>query len=137
MKTLLAAGAALILVTSVTPVLAANKSKADLNHDGHVSAQELESRKVSKLMRSDRDGDGRISRAEWQTMMDRRAQRHGPSMKASKPGKDKFAKLDMNRDGFITPDEISQAAQRKFARRGANSNNAPAGQMDPAAAAPR
>jgi len=136
MKQLLAAGAALMLATAVTPAFALNTAKADLNHDGHVTPQEMQQRKVAKLMRADRDGDGRVSRAEYQAMMDRRAQRH-PSMKANKPGKDKFAKLDLNRDGFITPDEAAQAAQRKFARRAAaNQGYAPA-QANAGPAAPR
>lgn len=114
MKTLLIAGAALLLAGSATSAFAGDKAKAryDHNGDGQLSAQEMQTKKVAKLMRWDRDGDGRVSRGEYQAMMERRA----ASGRAGKPGKDKFAKFDLNRDGFVTGDEIAERAARKFGR---------------------
>ena len=61
-------------------------------------------------MRLDRDGDGRISHGEYSAMIQRRRASKG------RGGKDKFAKLDLNRDGFVTQDEIADRLARKYAR---------------------
>jgi hypothetical protein len=53
-------------------------------------------------MRSDTDGDGRISRAEAEAAGSRRSSEW-------------FDKLDLNQDGYVTQDEINQA---KESRRG-------------------
>lgn len=116
MKTMLiAAGAALLIAGASTSAFAGDKAKAsyDRNGDGQMSVQELQDKKIAKLMRWDRDGDGRISRDEYGAMMQRRAARHGDNAKA---GKDKFAKFDLNGDGFISTDEVADRASRKFAR---------------------
>ena len=47
-------------------------------------------------MRADTDGDGRVSRAEAETA-------------SSKKSTEWFDKLDTNKDGYVTQDEISQA----------------------------
>jgi Ca2+-binding EF-hand superfamily protein len=112
MKTVLfAAAAALLMAGAAAPAFAGEKGKArfDTDGDGRMSVQERQAKKVGKLMRLDRDGDGRISHAEYQVMIQRASQK-------GRGGKDKFAKLDLNRDGFVTHDEIADRLQRKFAR---------------------
>ena len=47
-------------------------------------------------MRADKDGDGRVSRAEFTAAGDQRSN-------------DWFDKLDLNKDGYVTSDEIKQA----------------------------
>ena len=112
MKTLLfAAAAAMLVAGTAAPAFAGAKGKArfDSNGDGQLSMQERQSKKMAKLMRLDRDGDGRISHAEYSVMVERAAGK-------GRGGKDKFAKLDLNRDGFVTHDEIADRLQRKYAR---------------------
>ena len=122
MKTLLFAAAALIAVGAAAPAFAGEKGKArfDANGDGAMSMQERQSKKMTRLMRLDRDGDARISHAEYSVMSQRAAQ------KGRGGGKDKFAKLDLNRDGFVTQDEIADRLARKFARAGNGAGVAPA-----------
>ncbi len=51
-------------------------------------------------MRADTDGDGRVSRAEAEAA-------------GSKRSTDWFDKLDMNKDGFVTHDEMRQAKETR------------------------
>lgn len=51
-------------------------------------------------MRADKDGDGRVSRAEFTAAGDQRAN-------------DWFDKLDLNKDGYITPDEMQKARETR------------------------
>ena len=51
-------------------------------------------------MRADTDGDGRVSRAEAEAA-------------GSKRSTDWFDKLDMNKDGFVTQDEMRQAKETR------------------------
>lgn len=53
-------------------------------------------------MRADKDGDGRVSRAEFAAAGDQRAN-------------DWFDKLDLNKDGYLTPDEMKQARETRHA----------------------
>jgi hypothetical protein len=111
MKTLLFAAAAVLALGAAAPAFAGEKGKArfDTDGDGRLSAQERQSKKIGKLMRLDRDGDGRISHNEYSVMVQRASAK-------GRPGKDKFAKLDLNRDGFVTQDEIADRLARKYAR---------------------
>ena len=54
-------------------------------------------------MRADTDGDGRVSRAEAEAA-------------GSKRSSDWFDKLDLNKDGYVTQDEMRQARKRVAAR---------------------
>jgi len=51
-------------------------------------------------MRADKDGDGRVSRAE-------------ATAAASERATEWFDKLDLNKDGYITQDEINQARETR------------------------
>jgi Ca2+-binding EF-hand superfamily protein len=52
------------------------------------------------IMRADKDGDGKVSRAE-------------AAAAATSKSDEWFDKLDLNKDGFITPDEIKQAHEAR------------------------
>jgi EF-hand domain pair/EF hand len=69
------------------PVSAGDKPRSDAPHDA---------------MRADTDGDGRVSRAE------------ATAAGAERSG-EWFDKLDLNKDGYVTPDEIKQARETRTA----------------------
>ena len=58
-------------------------------------------------MRADKDGDGRVSRDEANTA-------------ATERSNEWFDKLDLNKDGYVTPEETRQARET---RRGGNARN--------------
>jgi hypothetical protein len=120
MKTMLIAGAAILMATTATTALARDRVKpsADRNGDGQVSLQERQDERVSRLMRWDRDGDGKISRVEYGALAERRAARQGDTAQADgrKGGRDLFAKLDRDGDGFVSGGEIRERIARKYAR---------------------
>jgi Ca2+-binding EF-hand superfamily protein len=69
--------------------------KIDTNHDGKLTADEIEAAHreaaAKHFAAKDTDKDGRLSRAEVAKMPDAM-----------------FARLDANHDGFLTPDELAQ-----------------------------
>jgi Ca2+-binding EF-hand superfamily protein len=69
--------------------------KIDTNHDGKLTADELEAAhreaQAKHFAAKDTDKDGKLSRAEVAKMPDAM-----------------FARLDANHDGFLTPDELAQ-----------------------------
>jgi hypothetical protein len=121
MKTILIAGAALLMTATTTSALARDRVKptADRNGDGQVSMQERQDERVSRLMRWDRDGDGRLSQVEYDALAARRAAKQGSDTAQAngrKGGKDLFARYDRDGDGFISGDEIRERIARKYAR---------------------
>jgi len=56
-----------------------------------------------QFMKADTDGDGRVSRAE-------------AAAAADKHVSEWFDKLDLNKDGYVTPDEIKQAHEARRAQ---------------------
>ena len=88
------------------PRIAQNFDAIDTNRDGQLSADEM--RAFHQKMRAtkaaehfkqiDKDGDGRISKAE--------AQAGAPRLAAH------FEQIDANGDGFVTPEEMRAAHQR-------------------------
>jgi len=88
------------------PRIAQNFDAIDANRDGQLSSDEM--RAFHQKMRAakgaehfkqlDKDGDGRISKAE--------AQANAPRMAAH------FDQIDANGDGFVTPEEMRAAHQR-------------------------
>jgi Ca2+-binding EF-hand superfamily protein len=87
------------------PMIAKHFDEIDANHDGQITSDELrayhqamrEGRKekgAERFQKLDADGDGRISRAEAQA---------SPRLAAH------FDELDVNKDGFLTPDEMKAA----------------------------
>jgi hypothetical protein len=87
MKQTLTTCAIAIAALLAGPAIAGDGPRGDSRHD---------------VMRADTDGDGRVSRAE------------ATAASAERSG-EWFDKLDLNKDGFVTQDEIDQARE---ARRG-------------------
>jgi Ca2+-binding EF-hand superfamily protein len=72
--------------------------KIDTNHDGQLSGDEIQAAHreaaAKHFAAKDTDKDGKLSRAEVAKMPDAM-----------------FARIDANKDGFLTPDELAQAHQ--------------------------
>ena len=86
----------------------------DLDHDGKVTLQELRKSRAEggPLARLDTNKDGRISRAEFDAMAQRMAERGGPDAPARSQGM--WAALDTDKDGFISRAERDAAQVRRF-----------------------
>ncbi len=87
---------------------------ADANRDGVTTRQEAIAAADARFSRIDRDGDGRITRAE------RVARKARPATGADHrpaPGHDrKFGRMDADRDAVVTRDEMRRHATRRFDR---------------------
>jgi hypothetical protein len=126
MRTLLIAAAAVAALGAAAPALAST-AKMDANGDGKVSLQEMQQRRLAKVMRLDVNRDGRLTRAEYAATMTRRFQAKGmDAARAQAKAEKLFAKSDKNGDGFVTPDEIRQVTAKRFARMGGGSGYIPA-----------
>jgi hypothetical protein len=79
---------------------------------GKVTLQQFQARQASHMMRMDTDHDGRISLAEWTAWHEAHPGRNGAPFDPARS----FARLDLNHDGFITPDEIASMAAKRYAR---------------------
>jgi Ca2+-binding EF-hand superfamily protein len=81
------------------PMIAKHFDEIDANHDGQITADELrafhEKRRAEQFKKVDTNGDGKISKAE--------AQANAPRLY------EHFDQLDINKDGFLTPDELKAA----------------------------
>jgi len=84
---------------SAHPKLAKHFDQIDTNKDGQLSADELRAAHAKgaamKLKAIDKDGDSRISRAEAEAKSPRLAQN--------------FDRLDTNKDGYLSKDELAAA----------------------------
>jgi Ca2+-binding EF-hand superfamily protein len=92
------------------PRLLQNFDAIDANRDGQITADELrafhqarrEAHRAEQWKKLDTDGDGRISKAE--------AQANAPRLF------EHFDQLDLDKDGFLTPDELKGAHRHRAAR---------------------
>jgi EF-hand domain/EF hand len=114
-------GSAVLVLACATAALA--QAPGDNDGDGRISLQEYQQRAAERFARLDRDGDGYLDRNEL-----RGPREHGPGgrgaafggadadgdgalslaeIQAVRPGMtaERFAELDTNHDGLITPDE--------------------------------
>jgi Ca2+-binding EF-hand superfamily protein len=88
---------------SALPMISKHFDEIDTNHDGQLTIEELRAfhakQRASRWKKIDTDGDGRISRAEAQANAPRLAEH--------------FDELDLNKDGYLTPDELQMAHPRR------------------------
>jgi Ca2+-binding EF-hand superfamily protein len=85
----------------------------DTNHDGKVTFDEFKAMNAGRMMeRLDANKDGRISKAEFQVMVDRISQFGGPDAQAR--AAERWARDDKNKDGFLSRAEIEAASKRRF-----------------------
>jgi len=78
----------------------------------NLTLQQFQARQVAALMRMDTDHDGRVSLAEWTAWHEAHPGRGGGQQDPARS----FARLDLNHDGYITPDERAATAARGYAR---------------------
>ena len=77
----------------------------------NMTLQQFQARQVSNIMRMDADHAGRVSLAEWTAWHEAHPGRGGRGDPARA-----FERLDLNHDGYITPDEVTTVAARRYAR---------------------
>lgn len=77
-----------------------------------VTEQVFVSRREAALMRADKDGDGRISRAEWIAFASERGAKGHPDRQ--------FARFDTNHNGYLDKGEIDAMLAQRFAKRDTN-----------------
>ena len=68
----------------------------------------------TKLLEADRNGDGRLSRAEWNA-------RQGSASRSSNPAT-VFKRLDTDRDGKLDQRELDELLARRFSQMDANAD---------------
>ncbi len=78
----------------------------------NMTLQQFQARQVANLMKMDTDHDGRVSLAEWTAWHEAHPGRGGGQVDPARS----FARIDLNRDGYITPDEMASIAARRYAR---------------------
>lgn len=112
MKLPVGAGVALLSLTLCGSAWAG--SKLDANDDGKITVSELQAKRAESMMKADSDHDGRISKAEFGVMVQKRTARTGQPPKGD-PDK-AFQRMDINGDGFITRAELDQQTAQRFAK---------------------
>ena len=123
------AAIALFAVTVSSTIPAVNTETnwpSDLNGDGKVTLSELQTSCRVIALQADGNGDGRISSGEWGVAAKRLRQKTldlglRPWRRTND---DLFIRIDTDRDGFITSDEINAATIRRFDRRDLNHDGA-------------
>lgn len=78
----------------------------------NMTLQQFQDRQVAHLKRMDTDHDGRVSLAEWTAWQEAHPGRGGNQADPARS----FARLDLNHDGYITPDEMAAIAAKRYAR---------------------
>ncbi|MHB8283306.1 MAG: EF-hand domain-containing protein [Caulobacteraceae bacterium] len=77
---------------------------------------QFQMRQRRRMMKADADHDGRISLAEWTAWHEAHPGAHAGHGDPAR----QFDRLDLNHDGYITPDEIDAMSARRFSRMDAN-----------------
>ena len=125
--------------TEVAKMLTDNFSKADINNDGFLNQdevqtltnrvnQQLSARLDQEFKSLDKDGNGQISPAEFKTGAGARMMQN-PAIA--------LQRLDTNKDGKVNPTEFSAAALSAFDRIDANKDGTISAQEKQAAASRR
>lgn len=97
----------------------------DSNHDGKVSFAEFKAAGLKRMMAPDANHDGKVTQAEMQALGPG-PNGPPPQGKGSKvdgaggPGHRMFARVDRNKDGALTRDELENALKHRFDRADAN-----------------
>jgi hypothetical protein len=81
-------------------------------HMRNMTLQQFQARQANNLTKMDTDHDGRVSLAEWTAWHQAHPGRGGGQADPARS----FARLDLNHDGYITPDEMASVAARRYAR---------------------
>jgi len=94
----------------------------------NMTLQQFQDRQIANLKRMDTDHDGRVSLAEWTAWHDAHP---GRGAGQADPARS-FARIDLNHDGYITPDEMAAIAAKRYARmQGAAPGMGPGGENPP------
>ena len=121
MKTLplLAALAALAAAAPSAEAHPQHQLPADANGDGRISLQEYQASRRAFIMRADTNHDGMVTRAEWDTRarsIRNQAELNGAEDADAIGHGGWFAAIDADRNNVITPAEIDAMTAARFAR---------------------
>ncbi|MBI1365795.1 MAG: hypothetical protein GC153_07520 [Alphaproteobacteria bacterium] len=96
--------------------------RLDANGDGKITLDELDARQKAFLAEADANGDGVLTKDELKAVHDKRRAERAALMMGDANGDGKvtreefeareaarFAKLDTNKDGVLSPDELAAA----------------------------
>lgn len=89
--------------------------RGDANGDGRLSLTEFQTMSQKRFARADKDGDGKVSLEEWTARS---------KAKANKDPSKQFSRLDANKDGQLDMTEIEALVKRRFASLDKNSDGA-------------
>ena len=122
MKMITLAAALLSFSAGAALAQGAPGARMDVNGDGKVTQSEFTNARVTMMMRSDANKDGKLSNAELEAGM--AAMRKGAGGGAGRGGGMMFGMMDANKDGFLTRPEIEKMIGRRFQRIDVNGDGA-------------
>ncbi len=83
----------------------------DANQDGVITLDEFQSPRRDRMLDADADKDGAISMAEMQAHQAKKMAEHEARLADRMASRaDKFAAMDLDKDGKVTPEEARRAA---------------------------
>ncbi|MEO2014770.1 MAG: hypothetical protein ABGZ53_10405, partial [Fuerstiella sp.] len=101
------------------PQPAAVFARLDLNEDGQLTADEVSEEVWAKLSQADANEDGAVTLEELRAAR----QEHEHRVRRPHPA-EVFARLDLNEDGQLTADEVTEEVWAKLSRADANEDGA-------------
>jgi hypothetical protein len=98
------------------PITGDSAPRGDANGDGTLSLSEFQSAAQKRLMRADKDADGKLSLQEWLARPAAAKAKHDPTKQ--------FNRLDANKDSQLDATEIEALVKRRFAALDKNADGA-------------
>jgi len=100
----------------------------DLNKDGQITPEEVKSQREAQFGQMDADGNGLVSKAEFKQFAKQKRVNNSngqskPKHRQCKRMKSHFKRVDSNKDGQISVEELTSASAKLFDKFDANEDN--------------